>query len=462
MHDRAGHCVSIRAYGLVLGALAWACGPADSGTDPTDVHAEVSERVHTVINVHWKTEMPSIGYVEYGPTRDLGMNTPMSEEATTNHTQTLVGLTEDTTYYYRVVTWDENAGQSEVKNTRTGYLPPYLPTLELSIAGGHDQFIVTPVLGAEPAVIIINPDGQIVWYYRDEETEYDHYRARFARDGKSVLYSATEMTPDPVEDSEIVRVSYDGSERTSLPIPYLAHDFVEHADGTIGALVFEERDGVRGNKIVEVDADGNQTDIWSSWNCFDPVETPGDEPDLSTGLGWTFTNALDYDSSAQVYYVSIRNFSSIARVTRTGECEWVLGLTGSTIEFDSAAARFQHQHQHHAFGDCDLPQTSSKCNLLVMDNEGALAPQESRIIEYEIDLETNVATETWVYMSDPVVYTWVLGEPQRLPGNETFINWSTAGQMERINGSGEVTWKLNSRVGAAFGFSELGQDLYEP
>jgi hypothetical protein len=461
MHGRARRLLSLRACVVSVAALAWACGPTDVSNDPTDVHAEVSEHVVTVINVHWKTEKPSVGYVEYGPTRELGLTTPMGTEESTSHTQPLVGLKEDTTYYYRVVTWDEDAGQSEVKSARTGYLPPFLPTLELSIAGGHDQFVVTPVLGADRAIIIVDPDGQIVWYYRDEATEYEHYRARVSRDGKSVLYSATEMTPDPVEDSEVVRVSFDGSERTSIPIPYLAHDFVEHPDGTIAALVFEDRDGVRGNKIVEVDAEGNSEEIWTPWNCFDPVETPGDEPDISTGLGWTFTNALDYNSTAQVYYVSIRNFSSIARVSRSGECQWVLGFTASTIEFDSAAGRFQHQHQSHAFGDCDLPQ-SSPCNLLVMDNEGSLTPQESRILEYELDLETNIATERWRYVSDPPVYTWVLGEPQRLLGNDTFINWSTAGTMERVTQAGEVTWKLNSRLGAAFGFSALVENLYEP
>jgi hypothetical protein len=34
--------------------------------------------------------------------------------------------------------------------------------------------------------------------------------------------------------------------------------------------------------------------------------------------------------------------------------------------------------------------------------------------------------------------------------------------MERVTQAGEVTWKLNSRLGAAFGFSALVENLYEP
>jgi hypothetical protein len=143
---------------LLFAALASACGSGGSNTNPTDVHAEVSEHVTTVINVHWKTEKPSVGYVEYGPTEALGMNTPMSTEETTSHKQSLVGLKADTVYYYRVVSWDDDAGRSETKSARTGYLPPGLPAFELA-GDGHDEFIVVPLLGADSAVLIINPLG---------------------------------------------------------------------------------------------------------------------------------------------------------------------------------------------------------------------------------------------------------------------------------------------------------------
>jgi len=82
------------------------------------------------------------------------------------------------------------------------------------------------------------------------------------------------------------------------------------------------------------------------------------------------------------------------------------------------------------------------------------------VLEYEIDFDANVATEIWSFTSDPPVFTWVLGEPIRMTNGDTFINWSTAGQMERVNAAGESIWKLNAKAGGAFAFNTLAKSLY--
>jgi hypothetical protein len=203
---------------------------------------------------------------------------------------------------------------------------------------------------------------------------------------------------------------------------------------------------VRGNKLIEVAPDGTQKTVWTSWDCFDPVATPGDDP----SQGWTFSNALDYDPGEDAYYVGMRNFSSIAKVDRTtGKCGWVLGLYGSTFTFAPGSARFLHEHQFDLHGD----------RILVMDNDGAPG-DVSRVLEYQLDFSTLQATQVWSYTADPSVYVFVLGEPIRMPDGGTFINWSTAGQMERLDASGTSTWKLNSGAGFAFGFQTLATSLY--
>ena len=35
---------------------------------PSNVTAEVSDAIHTVVNVRWTTTVDSVGYVEFGPT----------------------------------------------------------------------------------------------------------------------------------------------------------------------------------------------------------------------------------------------------------------------------------------------------------------------------------------------------------------------------------------------------------
>jgi hypothetical protein len=146
----------------------------------------------------------------------------------------------------------------------------------------------------------------------------------------------------------------------------------------------------------------------------------------------------------------MRNFSSITRINRaTRACDWVLGLSAPTFTFAAGSLRFLHQHQFHVRGD----------RILLMDNDGRLG-DESRVLEYQLDTTTNVATQVWDYVPDPVVYTFVLGEPNRFDDGSTFINWSAAGQMERIDPQKNRVWKLNTSAGFVFGFHTLAASLY--
>ena len=439
------------AAGAVLAMLAAACGDGNDARRPSHVDAQVSDQIATVVIVHWTTDVPTTGYVEFGPTQALGMRTPVEAVAALDHSATLLGMTADAPHFYRAVTADGAAvvAASGVSSIRTGSLPVGLPALTRTGAG-YDGFVVVPVLGAATVVTIIDSNGQIVWYHTDDR-QLDFYRARLSVDGKSLLYNAAKISGEPSPASEIVRVSLDGSQTSTIPIPLLAHDFVEHADGTLAALAFEDGqdvDGtrIRGNKLVEVAPDGKQRTVWTSWSCFDFSALKGDDPQQ----GWTFANALDYDAAADVYYVGMRNFSSIARVNRaTGACEWVLGLYGGTFTFAPGAARFLHQHQFDVHGN----------HIVVMDNDGAPG-DESRVLEYELDLTTMQATQVWSYIANPSVYTFVLGEPVRLADGGTFVNWSTAGQMERLDATGASVWRLNTGAGFVFGFQTLAGSLY--
>jgi hypothetical protein len=434
---------------LVFAGFLWlACSDADEAV-PRDVSARVSEAIRTVVKVTFTTDAPAQGYVEYGTTPSLGLRTPSESTASVTHERDLLGLSADTDYYYRVVA---SSGGEEAKgdvlSIRTGNLPLGMPPLTLE-GDGHAGFVLVPVLGATTAVLVLDSAGRIVWYHEDDR-ELDFYRARLAVDRKSILYNAASVSGTPSDASELVRVSLDGSSTTSIPVPLLAHDFVEHPDGTLAAIVVEYREfqgeELRGDQIVEVDPDGNLTTVWSAWDCFDPETTPGDD----IALGWTFANALDFDPEVDAYYLGMRNFSSIAKIDRkTRTCEWVLGTFGATLDFAAGSTRFLHQHQFQIRGD----------RMLVFDNEGS-AGNESRVLEYTLDFAANLATEVWRYVSEPPVYTFVLGEPTRLENGDTFVNWSAAGQMERVSPDGVARWRVNSGVGYAFGFNTLAEDLY--
>lgn len=431
---------------LVLTSLA--CSDGDQVEAPNDESAVISEAVSTVATVTWTTSEPSVGYVEYG-VGELTQRTPLEPEPVTEHSMMLLGLTADTVYDYRVVTSaGDDTAAGEQLTFRTGDLPVGMPRLTVT-GEGHDQFTLVPILGATTAVIIIDPEGRIVWYHRDDR-DLEFFRARLSVDGKSIVYNAASVSGDPAENSELVRVALDGSSTTSVPVPLLAHDFVEHPDGTLGAIVVEYREFegmmLRGDKIVEVSPSGEIRTVWDAWDCFDPATETGDNIEL----GWTFANALDYDPEERVYYLGMRNFSSIARVNpATRECEWVLGLTASTFDFAPGSTRFLHQHQFQVRGN----------RILILDNDGSPG-DDSRVLEYELDFENNLATQVWSYVADPIVYTFVLGEPVRLENGDTFVNWSAAGQLERVTADGRSIWKLNTPLTYAFGFSTLADTLY--
>jgi hypothetical protein len=436
---------------FLLVACAAACGSSSDARQPTGVTATVSDRIVTVVTVHWTTAVDTTGYVEFGPTSALGSRTPLEATPGRDHTAVMLGLAADAPAYFRAVSAEggTSVAASAVQTIRTGSLPVGLPALT-QVGDGFDGFVVVPLLGSMRAVTILNPKGEIVWYWTDD-TQLDSYRARLSVDGKSLLYNAAKISGEPTDASVLVRVALDGSSSSTISIPFLAHDFVELPDGTLGAMTFYDQtdasgNRVRGNKLIEVAPDGTQKAVWTSWDCFDPVATPGDDP----SQGWTFSNALDYDPGEDAYYVGMRNFSSIAKVDRTtGKCGWVLGLYGSTFTFAPGSARFLHEHQFDLHGD----------RILVMDNDGAPG-DVSRVLEYQLDFSTLQATQVWSYTADPSVYVFVLGEPIRMPDGGTFINWSTAGQMERLDASGTSTWKLNSGAGFAFGFQTLATSLY--
>jgi len=295
--------------------------------------------------------------------------------------------------------------------------------------------------------VLLSPEGEVTWYWPDE-SGLDVYRVLPSVDGESVLYNAASVSGDPSDASQIVRVALDGSSSTTIDIPLLAHDFVEHPDGTLAAIVVEYREvegeSIRGDQIVEIDGDGNTQIIWSAWDCLDPAENPGES------TGWTFANALDFDPEAQEYTLGMRNQSSIVRIDRnTGACLWALGGTGGTLSMAPGSIAFLHQHQFVAEAD----------RLLVFDNAG-LAGTESRVVEYAIDTVASTAQEEWSHSPDPAIFSFVLGDVDRLPGGDVLATWSVAGQIDRVTTDGENPWRLNSELGYAFGFNTVLDSLY--
>lgn len=443
MNENLGHSARVLALALSL-PLALGCGDTTDldPAKPLGVTVE-PQTVPTVIEVGWSTEPLSMGYVEYGTTPDMPYSTPMLSEAKVHRAQ-LLGLTPNTTYYYRVVTWAGNdAGASDVATLQTGALPATVPAFQVE-GSGLPHYVVVPLVNTS-TVVILDPAGSVVWAYADQRG-LTITRARLSLDKSSVLYNAVGPAGTATPNSELVRVSLDGADETSVPIPDLGQDFVELADGAIATLVAEVQEvngmSVRVDKIVEVRG-SSITEVWSTRDCFDPAVTPGEDATQP----WTNANALAFRDKS--YYVSLGNFSSIAKVdpaTRT--CAWVLGSTGASLTL-SGGEPFRHQHGMY-IGEGSNPK------VMVMDNDGAGA-NASRVLEYTFDLTAGTATQSFSY-APAGIYTATFGEPTRLPG-ATLVNWGAAGQLELIDSANTVVWKLVG-AGTVFGYHGTSLALY--
>jgi hypothetical protein len=404
--------------------------------------ATVSDAVRTVVTVSWTTDEPSMGYVAYGNTSDLGWATPMSGEAATEHTAVLVGLTADTEASWQIVVvgGDGSETYEPVQTTTTGPLPVEMPSITVE-GDSLGHLIGLPMLGTSTIATVLDGDGNIIWY-RTDTRGLDTYRVRPSVDGKGVWFNAASVSGDPAANSQLVWVSWDGTEERTIDVPLLAHDFVEMSDGTIAAIVAEFRgegdDELHGDSIVEIAPDGTQTKVWDSWDCFDP-EVDLDDPFEE---GWAFANSLDYDEATETYYLGMRSFSSIAKIPRGMRgCEWVFGTHGATISVAPGEPSFLHQHQFEMLDED---------TIVLFDNDGAFGA--SRALEYDIDVSTNTAVATWDYQPVPSVFTFVLGDVHRYDDGDTLVTFSVSGRMERVTRDLEVVWRADTQIGYAMGF----------
>jgi arylsulfate sulfotransferase len=416
------------------------------------VEAVVSEQIPTVVTVHGQVDLAEVeaAYVEVRADGDW-QRTPLQLDEDGEFEQILVGQKPDREYEIRgfAVAGDTTV-TSETSTVVTGPVPPFLPHLEtttLDAALDPGGFVVTSLISFPSAAVILDADGEYVWWYRAENEEVPITRVRLSRDGRwmMVLVSELILTEDAgmMEDQPFLRVRMDGSEVVTTGVPGAHHDFLEHTDGTVAFIAHDVREieyeNIRGDRIIEVSPDDAIEEVWSVWDHMDYHEGQNQDP----GTGWTHANALDYDEDDEAYYIGLRNYSCIHKVDRgIGEVLWTLGSPESDYRLaDGGTHFFEHQHQFEILDG----------SILVMDNGGTEAG--SRAEEFSLDLSLAEALPVWNYQADPPVVTFALGDVQRLPAGETMVTWSTAGQIDLISAEDELIRQVNVGIGGTFGYA---------
>lgn len=153
-------------------------------------------------------------------------------------------------------------------------------------------------------------------------------------------------------------------------------------------------------------------------------------------------NSIAIDPNDSNFIVSARHMNQVYKINRTtGQIMWRFG--GSTDDFNLTGNK-KISHPHHAT-------ILANGNLLLFDNGVTKTPQESRIVEFDIDENNFTATIANQY-SEIGRYFDIMGSAQKLQNGNYFIGWggnitsqvnANKSDITEINANGNIVLDLS-------------------
>jgi len=438
-----------------LGACSEGVDDDDSQGDGTfEIDAIVSEVIPTVVTVHWSVDLEAIddAQVEFGPDDSYGRVAPADLSGDAPYETVLLGSKPASDVHFRVVV--EAGGEtwaSEDHVAATGSVPNGFPSMSVEALGEVDDgFVVTSLFAMAPAAVILDRDGDYVWWYEAPSVDFEVVRSQMTADRQHLVFWSVNLSPGSgggnQVDQELIRVNLDGSQVDTRSAEEGHHDFTVMPDGGITYIEYDALDGEVGDRVVEVSPDGTVTEIWSVWDDFTTGGGAG-------GPNTTFShcNAIDYYEDEDAFYVSSLGFEGLFKVDRgSGELLWTMGGDHSDFTLPGGSTDlFDKNHQFHRL-DGSL--------LMFVNGDDQTNCSEAR--EYAYEGDGGEVELIWSHMPDPCVYTFSLGDVSRLDSGNTLITFSNQGQIEEVDPSGDVLWRLQGSLGGALGYATFLEDLY--
>lgn len=343
-------------------------------------------------------------------------------------------------------------------------LPGSVPVVNVSTLDedrGEGSFLATPIIVSAAAgtawVTILDPAGEVVFAAQPVHTMgfvTPSWRAAPARDGRGLLYlTGATSTTDP---GSVVRLALDGTVVSRVDVPGAHTDFVELSGGRLAFLVWDLRQvgehTVLGDKVVVVEADGTQRDVWNAFDHldFDP------EGDWSAGfyvpdpeaLDWTHLNGIAYDEAGDDLLVTMAAYDGVVRIdASTGEQAWHAGNgVGDFVPADEGDEVLALPHSVQALDD----------DTLLVFNRGDYATNPgvcswAALVELDHAAGTMRTGQRWT--GDDCLLVAFLGQARALPGGSYDLDWSSAGRLDEVGADGTLLRRLELDLGAAFGFT---------
>jgi hypothetical protein len=409
-------------------------GGAGTGSGPctiTVTPATVSTKIPTVGIVEWSTDFAGLesATIEFGLDTTYGMTAPV-DLGEPNYRTLLLGMKPTKTYHFRVVavaggqtctSADQTVMTGPIMN---GLQAPDVETLQPDeLFGGYMVTARWGMNNGGPAMIL-DKDGDIVWWYPVED---DVIRTRLSYDGKRMWIRNTAQTDG---QGWVRRITLDGLEEELWDLPPTTHDLAVLPDGNLG-LISHADDGCW--EIVE-------------FNPTTEVITPLFNPSEAHGSTMCQVNYLAYHAGDNSFMISDYRQSTVIKINRAGDLQWVLNGTGS----DFTGSSWSGQHGIHILG----PE-----HLLVFSNGVMGAGSRSIVYEFMLDLETMQADEIWSYDGD--LNTPFGGDVQRLANGNTIITYSSSGVIHEVGPTGELLQSLEFPLEGSVSYLEKRLSLYD-
>lgn len=464
---------------LVLGCRQ--APPAEKSGDDTAIEESpgalaitlsVSERVPTVASATWSTTDAQVAWVEYQLEGGPLLSTPPTA-AGTAHDIVLLGLKAGRSYTVEACSEDASGRVTRSAPT-TLTLPPPPAALARFQISQHDSaraapggFVLTTLMQQNAGyVVIIDRDGDYVWYYAVEDALISP-GAKLNPRNQSILYSQYDIMQRS-DVGGVRRVSLDGRETVLTRTPLGHHDFTQLPDGTIAWLGMDLRDVVidgedlyvGGDTILEAPEGSGDDAVPTTVFAFydDYVAEPWIQCShfwgevFETGAyDWTHANSLMYDSAADSYWMMSKNLNSLHEISRqTGAQVRQIGGLYSDYAVAHRDDAWIHGHMAHRW----------EGGFMVFDNGYHRDPDHSRVVEYAIDEGTQTYAATFSYDDPDGRFIPLLGDAQKLD-TSYMTSWSAAGMLIELAPNGDTVWRAETEVGTALGRATYIADLYD-
>lgn len=430
----------------LLGLPACGGGNRAGGADCTFTVTtnEVSAPIPTVGVVEWSLagEPPSSAKIVYALSDadpsllNRGGAAPV-QLGNANYRTLLLGLKQSSNYTFHI-----EASRGAFTCVSPDYTLPTTgvlagaPSVEVSVAqsGAREPgFIVTSSGTSVPdGAYIIDADGAIVWYFPGP---LNTGRAQMDYEGNTMWM----VTLNPINEAgELRSVSMDGAE-AQMNVPGFEaahHDLTVMPGGKVAALVWTTPDNDPPSDLLIRTPDGAVTTAF----------TIGSNLYLSD----TFhVDAVHYLPSDDSFTLSDRNPSVVVKVSAAGVPQWQLGgaCDGAPAGTHCSPQSWQVNHGHHLLDDG---------TLLVFNNTETYGP--AHVLEFQLDDTPSALGATLVHDQTGTAASPTLGDVQRLPGGNTLVTYSEAGQIVELDPS----WNEVQTFTVHVGYASWRPTLYGP